>query len=121
MATLCLAVWLTGCSTPAPNRPGSCPWTEQVAHVKEGMCRAEVEKVLPPYQGRFLRVRRGPIQIIKYWVDEHWMVSITYDFHGCKRDEKGNVLEPDSPENRVLLPAEIEARPWKDAIVPHER
>jgi len=99
LAILCTSV--LGCSSLLVE--GRDYWSGQVAKVRIGMPRAEVEKLLPPHpKSPVTAGGTGGSQSVAYWVDEDWCVSIAYDYTGVPRDDKGMALSLQSPQNRVL-------------------
>lgn len=98
-ATLCSAV--VGCASLHGANPDH--WRSQVTKVTIGMSRGEVERLLPPHP-KSLRTMSGTggSQSVAYWLDEHWCVSIAYDYTGVPRDAKGVALDMTSPQNKVL-------------------
>lgn len=79
--------------------------------IEQGMPREQVERILPPHQDLCMPLRRLGYQIIQYWVDEHWFVSVTYDYTGAQIDKEQRIRILDSPRNRVLRDVQIEWRP----------
>lgn len=78
-------------------------WPSQVAKVKIGMPRLEVERLLPPHpKSPRMTLVQGGSQSVTYWVDANWSVSIAFDYTGIPRDEKGKALDTYSPQNKVL-------------------
>lgn len=59
-------------------------WETQVAKVKVGMSRAQVEQtLLPPLPtGVHGQTMTGSAQSATYWVDKEWQVTIWYDYTG---------------------------------------
>jgi hypothetical protein len=99
VAVLCCTV--VGCASRHVANPDR--WRSQAAKVTIGMTRGEVEKLLPPHPKSPLTTGgTGGSQSVAYWVDEHWCVSIAYDYTGVPRDEKGMALDMASPQNKVL-------------------
>lgn len=98
-ATLCSAV-VGGASLHGANPDH---WRRQVAQVTLGMPRGEVEKLLPPHPKSLLTMSgTGGSQSVTYWLDEHWCVSIAYDYTEVPRGAKGVALDTTSPQNKVL-------------------
>jgi len=79
------------------------PWTEKIEKIHQGMGRDEVEKILPPIDrcGKDI-FGQGGGQVVSYWLDDKWKVSITYDYEGIPRNKDGNALNNYSPNNKVL-------------------
>ena len=101
-AALCSTV--VGCAPRDVASPDN--WRGQAAKVTIGMPRGEVEKLLPPHpKSPITTGGTGGSQSVTYWVDEHWCVSIAYDYTGVPRDEKGMAIDMNSPQNKVLAVA----------------
>ncbi len=91
-------------------------WEMLARLVKPGMRRADVEKILPPFNDRkfmcyVITNGSGGAQCVFYWVDPDWRVSIFYDRTGVQRDAAGNSLSDSSPDNRVLDEVKVEKLP----------
>jgi hypothetical protein len=101
-------------------------WEGRIANVKLGMTRAEVEKLLPPYQsppfphpdalyGGQTTLGTGGCQVNSYYVSPGWEVSVCYDYAGIPRDDQGRAKghETRFPENRVNGPVRLHWRPLR--------
>jgi len=93
-----------------PVIPAGCPWGPKIQLIDIGTRRELVEQILPPYGGMVMPLRRFGCHILKYWLDDQWLVTITYDYHGANRKPDGTVDRLDSPANRVIAPIRIERK-----------
>lgn len=97
--TLCSVV--VGCDSRHGANPD--PWRSRAVKVTLGMPRAEVEQLLPPHpKSPRIMSGTGGSQSVVYWLDEHWCLSLAYDYTGGPRDAKGTTLDMASPQNKVL-------------------
>ena len=70
--------------------------------VQPGMRRAQVERILPMYNGSpAVTMTQGAGQVAYYLLDPQWTVRIPYDYSGSPRDAAGQMLAHDSPANRT--------------------
>ncbi len=100
---LTVALWsaVVGCDSRHGANPD--PWRSRAAKVTLGMPRAEVEQLLPPHpKSPRIMSGTGGSQSVVYWLDEHWCVSLAYDYTRGPQEAKGTTLEMASPQNKVL-------------------
>ena len=95
--------WL-GLEEAPPPTPKSAAeiWAMRVDEIQVGMPREEVKALLPPYNlAPTKRNIKGDTQVITYWLDEQWKVSIEYDFTGVSKEQRA-AKSYDSPQNKVV-------------------
>jgi hypothetical protein len=109
--------WAGRTPGPEPDHLERANWEARVQRVQQGMRRAEVERLLPPYMaiaGEGLlpysgqsALLTGGSQTISYYVSPGWRVSIPYDYTGITSGKAEGPDRYNSPDNRVIGPATL--------------
>ena len=102
--TIMLAlVCAVACGCISRSAADGAHWRDQVSKVTIGMPRSVVDALLPPHpKSPKTTIVSGGSQSEAYWVDDHWCISVAYDYTGVPRDEKGMALARTSPQNKLL-------------------